>query len=143
MLSAWLLTLATIFAQNSDTQKGDVNRDGVINESDVPALIKIMRDGGGIRQQVLYYWYVGTTQPDSSNYPSLVSTVSSYNTQYEFTTEQRQRIYIIVESSKTVQIIDPTLYGIITITEISDVNIPNHKVYKSAGISGRVLINVF
>ncbi len=50
MLSAWLLTGAMVFAQNSGAQKGDVNRDGVINESDVPALIKIMRDGGGISE---------------------------------------------------------------------------------------------
>ena len=50
MLSAWLLTGAMVFAQNSGAQKGDVNRDGAINESDVPALIKIMRDGGGISE---------------------------------------------------------------------------------------------
>ena len=50
MLSAWLLTGAMVFAQNSGAQKGDVNRDGAINESDVPALIKIMREGGGISE---------------------------------------------------------------------------------------------
>lgn len=50
MLSAWLLTGAMVFAQNSGAQKGDVNREGAINESDVPALIKIMRDGGGISE---------------------------------------------------------------------------------------------
>lgn len=65
MLSAWLLTGTMLFAQNSGTQKGDVNRDGVINEQDVPALIKIMRDGGGVRKPTTYYWYVGQTDPST------------------------------------------------------------------------------
>ena len=65
MLSAWLLTGTMLFAQNSGTQKGDVNHDGVINEQDVPALIKIMRDGGGVRKPTTYYWYVGQTDPST------------------------------------------------------------------------------
>ena len=39
--------------------KGDVNKDGVVNEQDIAAILAIMQEAGGVKEQTKYYWYVG------------------------------------------------------------------------------------
>ena len=48
-----LLFGAKVMAQTN----GDVNEDGVVNEQDIEAIIKIMQDAGGVKEQTKYYWY--------------------------------------------------------------------------------------
>ena len=45
--------------------KGDVNKDGVVNEQDIAAILAIMAKNNGVAEKTKYYWYVGTTNPTS------------------------------------------------------------------------------
>ena len=42
---------------------GDVNGDGKVDEQDITAIIQIMQEAGGVKEQTKYYWYVGTENP--------------------------------------------------------------------------------
>lgn len=43
--------------------KGDVNKDGVVNEQDIAAILAIMAKNNGVAEKTKYYWYVGQTNP--------------------------------------------------------------------------------
>ena len=50
--------------------KGDVNKDGVVNEQDIAAILAIMAKNNGVAEKTKYYWYVGQENPasiDTSN----------------------------------------------------------------------------
>ena len=61
MMLAALMVLGTSAMAQSETLKGDVNADGVVDVADIAAVIKIMTDNGDIEKT--YYWYVGQTNP--------------------------------------------------------------------------------
>ena len=42
---------------------GDVNGDGKVDEQDITAIIQIMQEAGGVKEQTKYYWYVGQENP--------------------------------------------------------------------------------
>ena len=42
---------------------GDVNGDGKVDEQDITAIIQIMQEAGGVKEQTKYYWYVGQSNP--------------------------------------------------------------------------------
>ena len=44
---------------------GDVNGDGKVDEQDITAIIQIMQEAGGVKEQTKYYWYTGTTDPST------------------------------------------------------------------------------
>ena len=50
LLAAMLLGITSAFAQNENNELllGDVNGDGVVDGADITAVIKIMKDGGGV-----------------------------------------------------------------------------------------------
>ncbi|MBR6894199.1 MAG: hypothetical protein IKN15_13365 [Bacteroidaceae bacterium] len=74
MLAALLLISTGAFAQSSETPlKGDVNEDGKVDVADINAIIKIMKDAGGTSGETTYYWYAGTTLPDSTNINSIAT----------------------------------------------------------------------
>lgn len=43
--------------------KGDVNKDGVVNEQDIAAILAIMAKNNGVAEKTKYYWYVGKDNP--------------------------------------------------------------------------------
>lgn len=45
--------------------KGDVNKDGVVNEQDIAAILAIMAKNNGVAEKTKYYWYTGTTNPST------------------------------------------------------------------------------
>ena len=45
--------------------KGDVNKDGVVNEQDIAAILAIMAKNNGVAEKTKYYWYVGKDNPTS------------------------------------------------------------------------------
>jgi hypothetical protein len=49
--------------------KGDVNKDGVVNEQDIAAILAIMAKNNGVAEKTKYYWYVGKTKPTTSTNP--------------------------------------------------------------------------
>ena len=55
----FMLLTGNAMAQSS----GDVNGDGVVNEQDIAAILEIMQQAGGVKEQTKYYWYVGQTNP--------------------------------------------------------------------------------
>ena len=80
LLAAVLLGSVSAFAQsgNNNPQKGDVNEDGTVDVADVVAVLKIMKDSGGVvGEQVVYYWYAG--QEDPSSWTSINTTGNSSN----------------------------------------------------------------
>jgi len=52
-------------AQASAQTNGDVNDDGKVNEQDIAAILEIMAEAGGVKEQTKYYWYCGQTKPTS------------------------------------------------------------------------------
>ena len=61
MMLAALMLMGTSAMAQSETLKGDVNGDGVVDVADIAAVIQIMKDNGDIETR--YYWYVGTENP--------------------------------------------------------------------------------
>ena len=52
---------------------GDVNGDGKTDEQDITAIIQIMQEAGGVKEQTKYYWYAGWTEPTADNIATLIS----------------------------------------------------------------------
>ena len=63
VLSALMMLMSTSAMAQSETVKGDVNGDGVVDVADIAAVIKIMTENGSIEKK--YYWYVGQENPAS------------------------------------------------------------------------------
>ena len=63
MMLAALMLMGTSAMAQSETLKGDVNGDGVVDVADIAAVIQIMKDNGDIETK--YYWYVGQENPAS------------------------------------------------------------------------------
>ena len=71
MMLAALMVLGTSAMAQSETLKGDVNADGVVDVADIAAVIKIMTDNADNNRETKYYWYVGNTSPESMTPPSV------------------------------------------------------------------------
>ena len=52
---------------------GDVNGDGKVNEQDIAAILEIMAEAGGVKEQTKYYWYAGWTEPTAANIATIVN----------------------------------------------------------------------
>ena len=63
VLSALMMLMSTSAMAQSETVKGDVNGDGVVDVADIAAVIKIMTENGSIEKK--YYWYAGQENPAS------------------------------------------------------------------------------
>ena len=63
MMLAALMVLGTSAMAQSETLKGDVNGDGVVDVADIAAVIKIMADEADNNGETKYYWYVGQENP--------------------------------------------------------------------------------
>lgn len=115
--------------------KGDVNKDGVVNEQDIAAILAIMAKNNGVAEKTKYYWYVGQTEPTSSNYTTLATQVTSYPETYDYTVEKRGYIYILLSNSKTLsQIIDTSNGFDINYSETTS-SVSGYKLYKTAAVA--------
>lgn len=71
MMLAALMLMGTSAMAQSETLKGDVNGDGVVDVADINAVVNIMieaNDPGGV-----YYWYAGWTEPTEENIATIVN----------------------------------------------------------------------
>ena len=60
--------------------KGDVNKDGVVNEQDIAAILAIMAKNNGVAEKTKYYWYVGSmSEADALNPETLGGIVNGKN----------------------------------------------------------------
>ncbi len=108
LLAAVLLSSASAIAQsgNNEPLKGDVNEDGTVDVADIAAVIAIIKNNAA--PQTTYYYggqNSGDTYITSSNYTTIA-------TQSAFTTKQvdmtiNNYLYVVVPSTKTVEITDP------------------------------------
>ena len=62
LIAAFFMLMGGSAWAQSDV-KGDVNKDGVVNEQDIAAILAIMQEAGGVKEQTKYYWYVGQENP--------------------------------------------------------------------------------
>ena len=134
LLAAMLLSCVSAFAQSStiDPAKGDVNGHGVVDVADINAIIAIMKDGGGIGEVTKYYFSVGTTEVTASNYTTVNNATTTIPTSTTFSTTKKGYGYIVAPSNKTITVVDNADQAPITFTELTDVSISGHKVYKTA-----------
>ena len=88
LLAAVLLSSVNAFAQSGDSEslKGDVNGDGIVDVADIAAIIDIMANGGGTVEETAYYYYAGWTLPTADNVETIITetypTSSSDSTQH-------------------------------------------------------------
>ena len=71
VLTALMMLMSTSAMAQSETVKGDVNGDGVVDVADIAAVIKIMTNNGDIEKK--YYWYAGWTIPTAENIATIVN----------------------------------------------------------------------
>ena len=62
--------------------KGDVNKDGVVNEQDIAAILAIMAKNNGVAEKTKYYWYAGWTIPTVENIATIVNEADGKAGQY-------------------------------------------------------------
>ena len=115
--------------------KGDVNKDGVVNEQDIAAILAIMAKNNGVAQATKYYWYLGQVKPTSDNYTTLASQVTSYPTTHDYTVETRGYIYILVSNSKTLSKIIDTSNGFDINYLETDSPVSGYKLYRTAAVA--------
>ena len=130
MMLAALMVLGTSAMAQSETLKGDVNGDGVVDVADIAAVIKIMADEADIEPG--YYWYIGQENPAEMTSISSVVTdntspgwrylgndLSVYNennmifegaVKYTIRFASRATAYIALPSS-SIKLYDDTGYG--------------------------------
>ena len=123
---------------------GDVNEDGVVNEQDITAIIQIMQEAGGVKEQTKYYWYAGQEAVTADNYKTLngVTEVLSYPSTYEYTTTTRNYVYFLIADNKT---ITKVMNGALT-ANVSETTSPvsGYKLYKSnAGIASGITLTIY
>ena len=139
--------------------KGDVNKDGVVHEQDIAAILAIMAKNNGVAEKTTYYWYAGWTEPNADNSATIVNDeypVSSTNTTRNkaggsttvitgYTKDNPLSLYdvnLYTSAAKTTYyLVLPDGIGVWDsegIASLSDtfdlqdnIVIPNHKVYKS------------
>lgn len=77
VLSALMMLMSTSAMAQSETVKGDVNGDGVVDVADIAAVIKIMTENGSIEKK--YYWYLGWDNEDWYTNTHLVTSTNGWN----------------------------------------------------------------
>ena len=127
--------------------KGDVNKDGVVNEQDIAAILAIMAKNNGVAEKTKYYWYVGQENPasiDTNNLKTaeneagwhLIGTsidgfTLTINSQNRIKFEEKKQYYLVIPDGLTLYASDGvTIHA--TLLETTS-NIPNHKTYISKG----------
>ena len=145
MMLAALMLMGTSAMAQSETLKGDVNADGVVDVADIAAVIKIMTDNADNNRETKYYWYVGQENPASIDTSNL-KTATNEAGWHEIGTsidgfelnigreeaiefEEKKQYYLVIPEGLTLYASDGvTLHK--TLLEITS-GIPNHKVYQS------------
>ena len=139
VLSALMMLMSTSAMAQSETVKGDVNGDGVVDVADIAAVIKIMTNNGDIEKK--YYWYVGQETVTVDNYTTLAESSSTKYTTKNYTTEKFGKVYILVPNIVTsIKIKDVNLNTYVSESGYkidSTINIFGHNVYVTSAFGGK------
>jgi hypothetical protein len=147
VLSALMMLMSTSAMAQSETVKGDVNGDGVVDVADIAAVIKIMTNNGDIEKK--YYWYVGQEAVTSDNYTTLAESSSTKYTTKNYTTEKFGKVYILVPNIvKSIKIKDGNLNIYVSESAYkidSTINISGYNVYVTSafGAEAPVIIEYY
>ena len=128
--------------------KGDVNKDGVVNEQDIAAILAIMAKNNGVAEKTKYYWYVGWTKPTSLDHLKTLATGTHNGNSLGGETSKSSVEKLLTNSPEInnstntfYYVVIPSGYNIYDATlpndpitndsfsEVTDVTIANHKVY--------------
>lgn len=131
LTAAMLLMSVCSFAQNDNTPlKGDVNEDGKVDVADIAAVINIMKNGGGTTDGKLYF-YVGTEKPTSLSQATVVDSYPAEQT-YTNNSGKKSHIFVLTNSDKAVEFIEPSENSPITQASIDITTIPGYKIFETA-----------
>lgn len=146
--------------------KGDVNKDGVVNEQDIAAILAIMAKNNGVAEKTKYYWYAGWTEPTAENigdiiketYPASKSSTTmnpagksatstdgvemDYSKAKLYNTSANLQYYVVVPNGQGIY--DPLGNAMhtstVAFTEVG--TFTNHKIYKSASAARSIIITI-
>ena len=139
VLSALMMLMSTSAMAQSETVKGDVNGDGVVDVADIAAVIKIMTDNGSIEKK--YYWYVVQEAVTADNYTTLAESSSTKYTTKNYTTEKYGKVYILVPNIVTsikIKDVNANTYVAESAYKIdSTINISGYNVYVTSAFGGK------
>lgn len=141
VLASLMMLMSTSAMAQSETVKGDVNGDGVVDVADIAAVIKIMTENGDIKKK--YYWYVGQEAVTVDNYTTLATQITTYPKTYTYTTAKRNYVYILIADNKVVSKNVDTNNFEINYSEITS-PVSGYKLYKTAGIAagGQITLTI-
>ena len=138
MLAALMLMGTSAMAQ-SETLKGDVNGDGVVDVADIAAVIQIMKDNGDIETK--YYWYVGQEAVTADNYTTLAESSSTKYTTKNYTPEKYGKIYIltpdIVTSIKIFSVNANVYIAESKYSQDTTFNVPGYKLWVTSAMGAK------
>ena len=101
---------ALLFGAKAMAQtNGDVNGDGKVDEQDITAIIQIMQEAGGVKEQTKYYWYAGWTEPTAANIATIIN--EEYPTEGGSTTNNKAGKTATSISGVTMDYTKNTLYN--------------------------------
>ena len=129
--------------------KGDVNKDGVVNEQDIAAILAIMAENNGVAEKTKYYWYVGWTKPTSLDHLKTLATGTHNGMSLGGQTSKASGEKLLTNSPEIGPMLPPAQYYVVipsgyniydatlpnypitnnSFSEVTDVTIANHKVY--------------
>lgn len=79
-----------------------------------------------------HYFSVGTEEVTSNNYTEANNATNDIPTTKEYTNSgTRAYVYILAPSDKTVSVTEKVMGGTVSVSEITSISIPEHKVYKT------------
>ena len=107
--------------------KGDVNKDGVVNEQDIAAILAIMAKNNGVAEKTKYYWYVGWTKPTSLDHLKTLATGTHNGMSLGGETSKISGEKLLTNSSEIGPMLPPAQYYVVIPSgyNIYDVTLPN------------------
>lgn len=119
--------------------KGDVNKDGVVNEQDIAAILAIMAKNNGVAEKTKYYWYAGQTEPTSMTSNPTPSSEFTCNNWFEIGTTLPTSVVQQVTggaNGKTWYAAMPTDAGLVAVTnaDTRDTSITKEKTITINGV---------
>lgn len=91
------------------------------------------------------YFSIGTTKVTPDNYTTANNATTNIPASITYESTERNYHYILIPANKTITIVDDADDAPINFTEQTDIQIPNHKVYKTNGalaVGGKVRITL-
>ena len=99
--------------------KGDVNKDGVVNEQDIAAILAIMAKNNGVAEKTKYYWYVGSMSEADALNPETLGNIVKGKNETSNTTGISTLVIPNDELNETIVFVYPEIWGRPNITDIN------------------------